>query len=640
VNILKVLHIILFYFFLITPALCQVSPDAIINSQSDFDSAHSYLKRAFSEPTKTNDSFGKYAALNMQCYEWAKLHQFPNRSEALLSIGSLFGIHFHFRESIAVKEYCFNNSLVKTYKDKSINYYSLACECARIQYYDKALFYFDKYMQLDSVATNDTWRYYYARREIGSIHYALGNFREAYSYFSFYLDYARKQKYYVFEVSLLNDLGSCWREMQNKDSAIYHLSLARNKNIEYYQHKLIDEVNFHYLAAMIEGNFFSFTIESKDYLKALDIGKNEVVGGQAIKSDYSMVWRGYGNMATAYYYLKQYDSFEKYYRKFLDMQEYKDIKKENDLLRLKLKIDIQQNNSSEAQKDMLELERLMEQSETKQIERGREFGLKSKLQIKDEELRLANEAKKRQKERDKNKNILLIVILLSTIAAFFFIIKLRRKNVLIAAQSQQLKKDADHQKLLMKEMNHRVKNNLQLILSYIKLQSFKIQDKKVTAVLNESMSNIEAIALVHEHLYQNQEIEQVDLRNYITSLTNKIIGIALKNADIDLVLDIAAIKLDTDKSTFIGIITNELIINSSKHAFRSGNGTISIHVSIDQYGITIVYRDNGTGIDVGKLPEITNTGLKMIDLIITEDLGGSYVIVNDNGFCITMKLPG
>ena len=134
------------------------------------------------------------------------------------------------------------------------------------------------------------------------------------------------------------------------------------------------------------------------------------------------------------------------------------------------------------------------------------------------------------------------------------------------------------QETYIKEIHHRVKNNLQVISSLLSLQAEKFNDKKMLEAFKESQNRIASMTLIHEELYKGYKTDTLDFADYIQKLAEDLFSsYSLQNSEIDLELDLEQIYLDIDTAIPLGIIVNELVSNSLKHAFPDGReGKISI----------------------------------------------------------------
>jgi PAS domain S-box-containing protein len=207
--------------------------------------------------------------------------------------------------------------------------------------------------------------------------------------------------------------------------------------------------------------------------------------------------------------------------------------------------------------------------------------------------------------------------------------------------TEQIEASLAEKETLLKEVHHRVKNNLQIIASLLNLQIRKLTDPATIEALKDSQSRVRSMALVHEHLYKGKDFAHIDLGDYIRAL-----GTALfKSSDatirgVKFDLSIHDIYVDTNNAIPLGLICNELITNSLKYAFRGKKGgKLSITATEDPDTLTFVVADNG----VGMAPDITlenqtSLGLHLVSTL-TRQLYGTVVIDRTEGTKFTFTFP-
>ena len=195
---------------------------------------------------------------------------------------------------------------------------------------------------------------------------------------------------------------------------------------------------------------------------------------------------------------------------------------------------------------------------------------------------------------------------------------------------------------LMREINHRVKNNLQLVTSLLNMQENIAKNEKIKSSLNLAKSRIISIGLIHQKLYKDNLELHLELSDYINELTNYIIRAALPLHTIKLTTNLEHIEADVETAVHIGLIVNELITNSIKHAWSKSDNDNQISIKSKLNGNTfhLFVSDNGTGINEGAKKNTDSMGLGLIQSIV-EQYEGNLQIMNNNGakFKITMKMP-
>lgn len=259
------------------------------------------------------------------------------------------------------------------------------------------------------------------------------------------------------------------------------------------------------------------------------------------------------------------------------------------------------------------------------------------LRLKDREAKLMEEKLLQETEFEKqtakkNNYIILsvfivVIVLLTAILLYIRFKTLENKNKIIEKQM--------HEKsILVQEIHHRVKNNLQIVSSLLNLQTNSSTDEKVVNALKESHNRIKTISLVHEKLYNNKDLTSVEIKPYVEDLFAKLNTI-YKADNIQLNCQVIPIELVLSLETCItiGLILNELITNTFKYAFpKNEKGNISIHLTLRPDGcLKLVYSDSGLGIGVDVNFETSKTlGLRIIKEL-TRKLKGSVSYNNQNG---------
>lgn len=201
----------------------------------------------------------------------------------------------------------------------------------------------------------------------------------------------------------------------------------------------------------------------------------------------------------------------------------------------------------------------------------------------------------------------------------------------------QLKKADQQKELLLKEIHHRVKNNLNIMISILGLQEEKYTSREILYFIQQNTLRIKSIALVHELLYQNDDFNSVDVESYIHNLTQHILSSSKKNS-ITLKVDANGIQLDINDIIYIGIMLNELITNTIKYAYPTHKGHIDITLERIDHLYRLSYKDYGKGINKKNLNS-EGFGLNLIHLS-AQQLDGHLTIEANNGFNATIHFEG
>ncbi|MFN6536003.1 MAG: PAS domain S-box protein [Nostoc sp. EkiNYC01] len=188
--------------------------------------------------------------------------------------------------------------------------------------------------------------------------------------------------------------------------------------------------------------------------------------------------------------------------------------------------------------------------------------------------------------------------------------------------------------VLLKEVHHRVKNNLQIVSSLLQLQSHTLKDPEVIKVFRESQNRIESISLIHKNLYTSANIGKIDVGDYIHNLAaSLLISYQIVPGKIALKTDIDSVSLNIDQAIACGLVINELISNALKHAFPNQQaGIIRIALRNLNNSIEMIIQDNGIGLpDNLDWRNADSLGLSLVYDLVTEQLEGEITLERDRG---------
>ncbi len=219
------------------------------------------------------------------------------------------------------------------------------------------------------------------------------------------------------------------------------------------------------------------------------------------------------------------------------------------------------------------------------------------------------------------------------------------ENALLFAQlsekAELLEKEVTTKTILLKEIHHRVKNNLNIIASLLSLQLGEVEKgKDAKDAFIESRGRIYAMAQVHEKLYETENFSEIEMSSYIENVTNELIATYNIGKSISLETDIESIRLDINQAVPFGLILNEIISNSLKYAFPGNKkGVINISLKREDGSIVFTVRDNGVGIPETINPESSDSlGLTLIHLL-TDQIDGTLNISRTGGTEFVIRFP-
>jgi len=242
--------------------------------------------------------------------------------------------------------------------------------------------------------------------------------------------------------------------------------------------------------------------------------------------------------------------------------------------------------------------------------------------------------------QEKNRTILALVVAAVVLLTLLILLiwtygKLKRNRL-------QLEKSLVEKDALLREIHHRVKNNLQVVSSLLNMHVRKVTDPKSKAILEEGADRVLAMSIIHKNLYQHTDLKTVSLDDYLFKLCNQLFdNYQASDTAVELKTELSPVSVDVDRLIPIGLIVNELISNAMKHAFHETQHA-QIHVKLAQglhNQIELEISDNGIGIDDAvNLQHSESIGMKLIR-IFSQKLNSLVEISNHNGTRFKLSIP-
>ncbi|MGB0430025.1 MAG: tetratricopeptide repeat-containing sensor histidine kinase [Bacteroidia bacterium] len=243
----------------------------------------------------------------------------------------------------------------------------------------------------------------------------------------------------------------------------------------------------------------------------------------------------------------------------------------------------------------------------------------------------------------KNRGLIVIslVLLLLLLLAVFLKrqVNLRKKaNNTLAGQKETIEAQNEERELLLKEIHHRIKNNLQVISSLLELQAKKVSDAE-SEVFKEGQSRVRAMALIHEELYQNNDLAEVDFKAYSAKLSRQIQSLFPGKEKVTISIEGPMIKLDIDTAIPLGLILNELVTNSFKYGLDEKGQLSIVFKEIDKGNYSVSVSDNGQGLaEDFDYKKSKSLGLRLVHRLTKQLYGKVEYSYNENStFEISFK---
>ncbi|MEP7374759.1 MAG: histidine kinase dimerization/phosphoacceptor domain -containing protein [Chitinophagaceae bacterium] len=445
-----------------------------------------------------------------------------------------------------------------------------------------------------------------------------------------------------------NNIANAYINMGKLDSALHFQQIVlnieskiENKNYGGASNKAIGDILFR------KGNFEDAKTNYFSALKLLEKNQNTfyIALTQFALAD---TYRKFGRVDSALYYAKagiaNYRSLGSYVP---EMEE----------AYTALAVSFKDENKYDSAFYYLQLSKMLSDSvnnkEIKTLTNFQNIGFREQMRLKEAEA-----------ERIKVKNRTQILLLLTGLILFSIIafilyksnkmkvkanLALKDKNDEIERTVTQLKTTQvslaarnEENELLLKEIHHRVKNNLEIVSSLLALQSAQIDDPSVHSAMLESQNRVHSMGIIHQKLYQGENLAAIEMREYFINLSENILDSFNAEGHIRVECDMPKLVLDVDTAVSIGLITNELLTNSLKYAFQvKENGAIKISLTeqdttADTQGVYLLkISDDGIGKPVNEKAKGTGFGTQLVNLL-TKQLDGKLTYEINNGTIVTL----
>jgi len=242
---------------------------------------------------------------------------------------------------------------------------------------------------------------------------------------------------------------------------------------------------------------------------------------------------------------------------------------------------------------------------------------------------------KTQEVRLKNNEISIIIISIALVIVTILVLSYRRSNKKKQIINELLERENDTKKTILQEIHHRIKNNLQVVNSLLRMQASKTEDKDIKTAFKETQSRVVSMAMLHEKMYDSGDFKNLNSKEYISHLVNDIVKNYTVDKKVSLKLDIDKVFFDSKIMMPLSLIINEVITNSLKYAFKNQDNPV-ISVRLKQLSNTkneLYIADNGIGYDREK--ENKGLGTKLIKSFTKQILGTIHHSTN-NGTSVTI----
>lgn len=533
---------------------------------------------------------------------------------------------------------------------------------------DSSLYYYD--LGIDFARTKSdseqVIKFVFAK---GAAHYYQGNNAEAIQYYDEALQYWESTGNLERQSKALNNIGIVYRLRKDYDKAIdiYLRSIDIKEQINdsvglansysnlgrayYYSDRhseslealiealgLYETLGMSYDAATVMANLGSTYMALGDYelaekrIRAAlpELEKKFTLDLLSAYLNFSIIERTRGNPREALNYIVPYYEVVKEFDRInsrMSFEEelyacYKDLG-ENDkaLFHLENYLEIYKESADESR------QRLAEEMQTRFETREKE----NTIRLQDLEL----------EKNDREKEALFFGVafaLLAVIAMIVFAVSKVRSNQKLSREKAKTESLLRDRETLLREIHHRVKNNLQVVSSLLSIQGREITDDKAQRAVNESRNRVHSMALIHQFLYGEQNLSAINMQEYVEQLSRKLFTTyKVDDGQVRLHVKVDPILLDVDTAIPVGLILNELITNSLKYAFPDGKeGNLWVSLGESEGKLTLSVKDDGVGVKE-LVPKSTSFGMKLLNAF-KQKLDADFEIISDNGLQVNYHI--
>lgn len=431
------------------------------------------------------------------------------------------------------------------------------------------------------------------------------------------------------------NLGMVYTDLGDYEKAEYHLMKQKEYNVVF---PTLREMGFHHdFLGLLRQEQNRLDEAYEEHLKALKIREN-------LSSTYNLC-ESKIHMGEILIKLKRYDEAIDQLKDVFSFEEHESLNQEQRAYDLLAEAYEKKGDYKSALNNFKAYKAMTDSIYTKEsIEIIAEKDARYNQQKKDAKIALLNKEKEiSQTKLSRSRSVMIISLIglgLLAIAALA-LLKMNRK---IKSKNETISKALKDRELLLHETHHRVKNNLQMISSLLNLQSKYVKDDNVLEVLQNGRNRVQSMAILHKNLYVGEDLNMVNIQHYFEGLVDSILNSYNKTEnDVDLRIDAEKVTMDVESVIPLGLIVNELVTNSLKHAFPKDIKTkpeITLKMSEREGFYTLKVADNGVGIqnDIIENGNKESFGQRLIKSL-SKKLKASISITNDKGTSVSFELP-
>ena len=431
------------------------------------------------------------------------------------------------------------------------------------------------------------------------------------------------------------NLGMVYTDLGDYDKAEYHLMKQKGYNVVF---PTLREMGFHHdFLGLLRQQQDRLDEAYEEHLKALNIREN-------LSSTYNLC-ESKIHMGEILIKLKRYDEAIAQLKDVFSFEEHESLYQEERAYSLLAEAHEKKGDFRSALATFKDYKTMTDSIYSREsIEIIAEKDALYNQQKKDAEIALLNKENEISETRLSRSKAIMTISLIGLALLAIAAIALMRLNKKIKTKNETITKALKDRELLLHETHHRVKNNLQMISSLLNLQSKYVDDDKVLEVLQNGRNRVQSMAILHKNLYVGNDLNMVNIQDYFEGLVHSILNSYNKSEhEVELRVDAKDVFMDVESVIPLGLIANELVTNSLKHAFNEDlneKPAIDIEMDEDESNYILKVKDNGIGIkdDIIKKGKPESFGQRLI-ASLTKKLKAKINVSNVSGTEVAIVLP-
>ncbi len=426
------------------------------------------------------------------------------------------------------------------------------------------------------------------------------------------------------KIAFYSRLGNLFFQNQQLDSAENYFLNAHTAaeyvivNSNYTGKSSYSEYTKYYYSALMMGNIAEIYMQQKQFEKAIPFLKKDIEKSKSIAEISNAILKRL-DLAECFLNLEKPQQAKPYLdtvKQLMNTTKFYNYDFRDSKLRADYFLKIKQSDSAAF---YLNKYIVLKETIEERIRKNKALGLLALLDTDKQKATVANQrlelsiAKTKEAEQRVQKNLLYAGVLILLIISISIFYNNRQKS----KRKKEIEKSLREKEILLKEIHHRVKNNLTTLKSLFYLQAKASDKEEVKLALEECQLRIQSMALIHQNLYEDNENERVGFQHFLNQLFHEL-ELSIKPADKKIEIIFKGMETDLDMSVglFLGLIINELATNSYKYAFNNiQNGKIEVELKTSGNDLFIIYTDNGSGLPFGFDVSKGGFGFKLISIL-------------------------